>query len=188
VAEQPRSAGHTEDHISQPSLGEHGEPRWGGAVASPADEEMRLGPVALERSQEPADNHRVLGACGTLAWPEAGGPQGRERACANAQRQIARALVVMVIAGHFLLALGRTLGVIPGQHKGSGGLGSAGETVGAQRPREPGAILAVDAVFQPGTGRGTRQVLGGRARLRFNRGVCRRLWVAWPSAALDALG
>jgi len=48
----------------------------GGARTVAAHQERGLGPVAPQRGQAPDEDHRMLSASGTLAWPEAGGPQG----------------------------------------------------------------------------------------------------------------
>jgi hypothetical protein len=70
-------------------------------------------------------------------------------------------LVVMIIEGKLLLAMRRVIGVIEVKHNGGGRLWVAGDKVVDQHAREPVEILAVDAVFKPGKGRGTRQVLRG---------------------------
>ena len=67
----------------------------------------------------------------------------------------------MSIAGQLLLAMRRVIGVIEGQPTGGGRLWVAGDDVVNHHAREPGAILAVAAVCQPGKGRGTRQGLRG---------------------------
>lgn len=159
VAEQHGMARHTEDEIAPTSLGAHVENLWGGKVAVTADQDRSLGPVAPQIGQEPDEDHGVLGACGTLAWPEAGGHQGVCSTFENEQRQIAIALVVMVIEGKFLLAMSRVIGVIEVKHNGGGGLGGAGDEVVDQGVRESVEILTVDPVFKPGKGRGTRHVL-----------------------------
>jgi hypothetical protein len=67
----------------------------------------------------------------------------------------------MIRARQCLLAMGWVVGVIEVEHKGGGGLRGAGDAVVDQCAREPVEILAVDAVFKTGKGRGARQVLRG---------------------------
>jgi hypothetical protein len=73
-------------------------------------------------------------------------------------------LVMMVIEGEFLLAMGRILRVIEVQDNSGRGLGVTGNEVIDERLGEPVEIEAGDAVFEPGEGRGTRQVLRGIER------------------------
>ena len=79
----------------------------------------------------------------------------------NEERQIAMVLIVIIIECKLLLAMRRGIGVIEVKHNGGGRLWVAGDAVVDQHAREPAEILAVDAVFKPGKGRGTRQVLRG---------------------------
>ena len=127
----------------------------------PTDEDMGPWPVPPQRGEEPDQDHGVFGAGGALARAEAGGHQGMGGAFENEQGQIAIAPIVVVIEGEFLLAMGRVIGVIEVKHNGGGRLGVAGDEVVDQRVGEPVEVLAVDAVFQPRKGGGTRQVLGG---------------------------
>ena len=102
----------------------------------------------------------------------------------------------MIVAGKLLLAMRRVIGVIEVKHNGGGRLWVAGDEVVDQRAREPVEILAVDAVFKPGKGRGTRQVLrglqGGPFHTERQQGACRRLWAslpsAYPAAVVETLG
>jgi hypothetical protein len=70
----------------------------------------------------------------------------------------------MVIAGQTLLTMRGVLRVIAVEDNGSGGLGIAGNAVVNKRRREAVEIGAGHAGFEPGQGRGTRQVLRGIER------------------------
>ena len=71
------------------------------------------------------------------------------------------ALIMMIIEGELLLAMGRVIGVIEVKHNGGRRLWVTGDEVIDERVGEPVDILAIDAVFKPGKGRGTRQGLRG---------------------------
>jgi hypothetical protein len=76
LAEPHRLTSPTEDAIGRSPLGNHRADRGGGAMTVAATQDMGLGPVAPQIGQEPDEDPRMLGASGTLAWPEAGGHQG----------------------------------------------------------------------------------------------------------------
>ena len=76
-----------------------------------------------EIGQEADQDHRILRARGTLPRSEEGGYQGVRGPFENKQRQIAMTLVMMVIEGEFLLAMGRILRVIEVQDNSGRGLG-----------------------------------------------------------------
>jgi hypothetical protein len=81
-----------------------------------------------------------------------------------ATRQIAMALVVMVIEGQFLLAMRRGLRVSEVEDNRRRGLGIAGHKVVHERLGEAVEIGAGHAVVESGAGRCTRHVLGGSER------------------------
>jgi hypothetical protein len=66
----------------------------------------------------------------------------------NEERQIAIALIVMVIEGEFLLPMRRIIRVIQVKHNGGGGLRVAGDEVVHQGLRQAIEVLAVHAVFK----------------------------------------
>jgi hypothetical protein len=76
LAEPHRLTSPTADAIGLAPMGQHLDDLGGGAMTVAAHQEMGLGPVAPQRGQEPDSEHRLLGASGTLSWPEAGGHQG----------------------------------------------------------------------------------------------------------------
>jgi hypothetical protein len=63
--------------------------------------------------------------------------------------QIAIALVVMVIEGEFLLAMGGIIGVIQIEHDGGGGLRVTGDKLVHKGLCEPIEVFAVYTVFEP---------------------------------------
>jgi hypothetical protein len=75
---------------------------------------------------------------------------------------------VVVIEGQFLLARRRVLGVIEVENNGHRGRGGAGNEVVNKRLREAVEIGARHAVFEPGEGRSTRQVLSRIKRDAFD--------------------
>jgi hypothetical protein len=75
------------------------------------------------------------------------------------ERQIAIALVVMIIEGEFLLAMGGIIGVVYIEDNGGGRLGVAGNEVVHAGLCEPIEVFAVHLMLQTGEGGGTRQVL-----------------------------
>ena len=77
----------------------------------------------------------------------------------NEQGQIAITLIVMVIEGEFLLTMGGIRGVIEVEDNRRWRLGVAGNEVVNKRMRKAVEIGARYAVFEPGEGRSTRQVL-----------------------------
>ena len=66
-------------------------------MAVSADQDRRPWPVMAEIGQETGQDHRVLHASGTHPRPEAGRHQGVRGAFENEQREVARALVVLVM-------------------------------------------------------------------------------------------
>ena len=144
VVRQPRCRGHRR----QPAAS-----RCGGG-----------GPGAPQRRQQPDQEQGLFHARGALPRPQRGGHQGGRGACAEQPGQIARALVVMVIAGQCLRALWgfrRTLAVEDNRRRGLGGAGHAG---GNKRVGKPGESGAGHAVCEPRARWGTRQGLRGIAR------------------------
>src|SRR5512134_106689 len=160
LAQQDRVTSEPEDEIDMAPVGEHLKDLWGGEMTVPTDQDMGPWPVAPQISEEPDQDHGILGAERPLSRPEAGGHQGMGSAFKNEQGQIAIAPVMMVIEGEFLLAMRRVIGVIEVKDNGGGGLGVTGNEVVDERLREPVEVFAVHAVLQPGEGRGTGQVLG----------------------------
>jgi hypothetical protein len=129
LAEQHRMTGQTADEIAMAPMGHQLEDLGGGAMTVAAAQDMGLGPGAPHRGQEPDEDQRMLGARGTLAWPEAGGHHGVWGAFEKEERQIAMVLIVMSIACTRLLAMRRVIGVIEVKHNGGGRLGGAGDAV-----------------------------------------------------------
>ena len=68
-------------------------------------------------------------------------------------------LIVMIIEGKLLLAMGGIIGVIEIEHNGRRGLGVAGNKMIDQGGRETIEVLAVDLVFKPREGGRTGQVV-----------------------------
>src|SRR5205823_1144737 len=81
-------------------------------MAVAADQDMRVGPALTQVRQETGQNHGILRACGACPGPEVRCDQRMRRALKDKKRQIAIALVVMVIEGEFLLAMRGVIGVI----------------------------------------------------------------------------
>jgi hypothetical protein len=68
-------------------------------------------------------------------------------------------LIVMVIEGNRLLAMGGLIGVIAIEPNGRRGLGGAGQTMIDHGGGETGEVLAVNLVCKTGDGGGTRPVV-----------------------------
>ena len=109
LAEEHGIAREPEHKIHMPSMGNHLDDFWGREMTVAADQDMGRGPMAPEIGQEADQDHRILRARRTLPRSEEGGHQGVRGPFKNKQRQIAMTLVMMVIEGKFLLAMGRVL-------------------------------------------------------------------------------
>jgi hypothetical protein len=164
LAEQHRVTGSAKDEIDMAPMREHLHHLGGREVTIPSDEDMGVGPVAAQIRQQPDQEHRILPPGGPLARSETRGDQGMGGAFKNEQGQVAIALVVMIVEGQFLLAMRRVFRVIEVEDNGGRGLGVTRNEVVHERPGEAVEVGAGHAVFEPGEGRGTRQVLGGVER------------------------
>src|SRR5438094_3973539 len=133
-------------------------------MAVPADQDMGVGPAMTQVRQETGQNHGILRACGACPGPEVRCDQRMRRALKDKKRQIAIALVVMVIEGEFLLAMRGVIGVIEVKHDGSGGLCVASNKVVYQGRGETIEVLAVQLVLKTRERRSTGQVLRGLQR------------------------
>jgi hypothetical protein len=147
------------DNIHPTPRGDHFHDLWGGTVTIASDQERGGGPVTPEVGQEPHQDQRVFRAGGTLSGAEAGSHESMGGAFKHEQGQRAITLIVMVREGAFLRTMGGSRGVIEVEAKRRWRLGGAGNAVVNKRLRKAGEIGARDAVFEPGEGRSTRQVL-----------------------------
>src|SRR5262245_47004884 len=161
LAEEDRIPRETEHKIHVASMGHHLDDLRGCKMTIAADQEMGPWPVATEIGQEADQDHRILCAGRPLPRTEEGGHQGVRGPFKNQQRQIAITLVVMVLEGEFLLAMGRVCRMIEVQDDGGRGLGIAGNEVVDKRLGKTVEVRASHLVFEPGEGRRTRQVWGG---------------------------
>lgn len=149
-------------------MGNHREDFWGCEMTIAADQDMGRGPMAPEIGEEADQDHRIFRARRPLPRSKEGGQQGVRGPFKNQQRQIAITLVVMVIEGKFLLAMGRVFRMIEVQDNRGRGLGIAGNEVVDERLGKPVEVRAGHLMFEPGKGRSTRQVLGRIERYAFN--------------------
>jgi hypothetical protein len=83
------------------------------------------------------------------------------RACENEQREIAIALIVMIVEGELLRPMRGISGVVDIEDNGWGRLRGTRKKVVDPGPREPIEVFAVYLVFQTGEGGGTGSVLLG---------------------------
>ena len=168
LAEEHRIPREPEHKIHMPSMGNHLDDFWGREMTIATDEDMGQGPLAPESGQEAVQDHRILRRRRPLPRAQEGGHQSVRGAFKNQQWQIAITLVVMVIEGELLLAMGRVFCMIEVQDNRSGRLRIAGDEVVDERLRETVEVRAGHLMFEPGEGRRTRQVLGGIERDAFD--------------------
>ena len=121
LPEEHGIAREAKDKIHPTPMGDDLHDLGGGEMTVATDQDMGPGPVAPKSGQQPDQDHGILCPRGPFPWAEASGHQGMRGAFENEQRQIAITLIVMVIEGQFLLAMGRVLRVIEVEDNGSGG-------------------------------------------------------------------
>ena len=155
VAQQDRITCEAEDEINQVPMGEHLDHLRCGKMAVPPDQDMGPGPVATQEGEESHQDHRVLRAGGPRARAETGRHQRVGSPFENEERQIAIALIVMVIEGEFLLPMRRIISMVYIKDNRVGRLRVTGNKVIDSGPRETIEVFAVDLVFQPGERGGT---------------------------------
>jgi hypothetical protein len=156
-------------------MGKHLQDFWSRAMTVATDQDMRQGPLAAEIGQEAHQDHRILRPRRTLAGAEEGGYQGVQGPFKNQQRQIAITLVVMVVEGEFLLAMGRVCRMSEVQDNRGGGLRIAGNEVVDEGLGEPVEGRAGPLLFEPGEGRRARQIVGGIERGAFDTQLKHRI-------------
>ena len=86
-------------------------------MAVSTDQDMGMGPALPQVRQETRQNHGILRARGAYPGPEARRHQCVRRPLKDKEGQRAIALVVMIIKGKFLLAMGGIIGVIKVEHE-----------------------------------------------------------------------
>jgi hypothetical protein len=168
MAEEHGMASQAEDERDPAPLGEHLQHFWRGAMTVTAHENRGLRPVAPQIREEADQAHRIFHATGPLPRPEARHHSGMGGPCANAQRQRAITLIVMVREGTLLLAMRGVCRMVEVEDNRRGGLRVAGKKLVHKRLRETREIGAGHAVFEPRERRGTRQVLRGIQRAAFH--------------------
>ena len=77
---------------------------------------MGHGPWSPPIGQKPDEDSGIFGPRGAGAWAEVGGHQRVGGAFENEERQITMVLIVMIIAGQLLLAMGGIIGMIKIEH------------------------------------------------------------------------
>src|SRR5262245_978236 len=95
----------------------------------PADQDVGAGPMGPQRGQQPDEAHGICGPCGAGARAEGGGHEGVGGAVENAQRQRTMVLLVMMIAGQLLRALGGSIALLKLAPDSRRRLGGAGNTM-----------------------------------------------------------
>jgi hypothetical protein len=160
VAPQDRIAREAQDK-SRPAVGsDHGAALGRGKMTLTAHQALGVGPRASQRRQEPAHAHGIFGPSRTGAGTQVGREAGLGGPCKNAEWPRARSLLVMILEGTLLLAIGRLIRVIEVEPKGSGGLCLTGDAVGHKGLREAIEVLAVPLGGQPRAGRGPGSIVG----------------------------
>ena len=113
-----------------------------------ADQEVRVGPMLPQRGQEPNQAHGIFRPSRAGARAQEGRDQRVGGPFDNEARQITMVLIVMVIEGKRLLAMGGIIGMIEIEHNGRRGLGVAGKKMIDQGGGETVEVLAVNLVFK----------------------------------------
>jgi hypothetical protein len=118
-----------------------------------------VGPMVPQIGEQPDEDQRIFRPAGTSARAEVGRDQRVGGAFENEERQLPMVLIVMIIDGKLLLAIGGIIGMIEIEHDGRRRLWVAGNKVIHQSSRETIKVLAVALVFQTREGGRTRQVV-----------------------------
>jgi len=112
---------------------------------------VRPGPA--QQAQHAPDYGGALPSRGSLARAQHGGDEFARQPLEEKQRQVAMAVVVMVVEGQFLLAVGAVFGVVHVQHDDARGLRVTGDEALDEGPGQTVDVFAAEAVLQAREGR-----------------------------------
>ena len=186
LAEQDGIASEAKDKIGPAVGGDHVDDLRGGKMTVAADQDVGVGPVVTQIGQQPDQDHGIFGPGGAGARAQVGRDQRMGGPFENEERQRAMVLIVMIIEGKLLLAMGGIIGVIQIEHDSGGRLRVTGDEVVHEGPREPIEVFAVYLCSRREnvgrTGQACSGLQGGRSTPSLNMGSRRRLLASLPSA------
>lgn len=149
LAEHDGMACEPEDQIGPAPMRDHVDHLRGGAMTVTADQDVGAWPMVTQRGQKPDEDQGLFRTRGAWARAQGGRDQRVGGSFEHAKRQITIVLIVMIIEGKRLLAMGGSIGVIEIEYDGRRGLWVAGHTVIHQGGRETREVLAVSLMCKP---------------------------------------
>jgi hypothetical protein len=106
LAEQDGMTSEAKDKIRPAVESDHVDDLGGSKMTIAADQNMGVGPVAPQIRQQPDQDHGICGPGRAGTRTQVGRDEGMRRPFENKERQIAMVLIVMIIEGKLLLAMG----------------------------------------------------------------------------------